>query len=166
MAEGMSIIANKVPGVNAFPCQDVKTAFDSRGINNSNVLTLGSMVTNNDNAKEIIEKQDFLKNSMKEIPKLISNHSHIPYSTQALSGGDEPSHHHTHGHDVFVIRGHKTVKNLTTGIDYDLRPGGYLYTPASQIHQVFYHEVIEYWFMRDSDVKILFLGRTKKIIYL
>ncbi|CAG8736930.1 5669_t:CDS:2, partial [Rhizophagus irregularis] len=167
----MSIIANKVPGVNAFPCQDVKTAFDSRGINNSNVLTLGSMVTNNDNAKEIIEKQDFLKNSMKEIPKLISNHSHIPYSTQALKrhvnasdnnddsierlrfpkGSMEPSHHHTHGHDVFVIRGHKTVKNLTTGIDYDLRPGGYLYTPASQIHQVFYHEVIEYWFMRDSD---------------
>ncbi|GET52235.1 uncharacterized protein OCT59_010652 [Rhizophagus irregularis] len=153
---GMSIIANKVPGVNAFPCQDVKTAFDSRGINNSNVLTLG-------NKQDV---KDFLKNSMKEIPKLISNHSHIPYSTQALSGGDEPSHHHTHGHDVFVIRGHKTVKNLTTGIDYDLRPGGYLYTPASQIHQVFYHEVIEYWFMRDSDVKILFLGRTKKIIYL
>ncbi|CAB4433760.1 unnamed protein product [Rhizophagus irregularis] len=78
---GMSIIANKVPGVYASPCQDVRTVFDSRGINNSNVLTLGSMVTNNDNAKEIIETwlktsftsgwegkqdvKDFLENSMK-----------------------------------------------------------------------------------------------------
>ncbi|CAB5378066.1 unnamed protein product [Rhizophagus irregularis] len=51
----MSIIANKVPGVYASPCQDDRTVFDFRGINNSNVLTLGSMVTNNDNAKEIIE---------------------------------------------------------------------------------------------------------------
>jgi ribose 5-phosphate isomerase RpiB len=33
----------------------LKTTFDSRGINNSNVLTLGSMITNNDNAKEIIK---------------------------------------------------------------------------------------------------------------
>ncbi|CAB4420770.1 unnamed protein product [Rhizophagus irregularis] len=33
----------------------LKTTFDSRGIDNSNVLTLGSMVTNNDNVKEIIE---------------------------------------------------------------------------------------------------------------
>lgn len=51
----MSIIANEVPGVYAAPCQDVKTAFDSRGINNSNVLTLGSMVTSNDDAKEMVE---------------------------------------------------------------------------------------------------------------
>jgi ribose 5-phosphate isomerase RpiB len=51
----MSIVANKVPGVYASPCQDVKTAFDARGINNSNVLTLGGMVTSNDNAKEIVE---------------------------------------------------------------------------------------------------------------
>ncbi|CAB5094183.1 hypothetical protein RhiirA5_428171 [Rhizophagus irregularis] len=33
----------------------LQTTFDSRGIDNSNVLTLGSMVTNNDNVKEIIE---------------------------------------------------------------------------------------------------------------
>ena len=51
----MSIIANKVPGVYAALCQDVKTAFDSRGINNSNVLTLGGTITSNDDAKEIVE---------------------------------------------------------------------------------------------------------------
>ncbi|CAB4373388.1 unnamed protein product [Rhizophagus irregularis] len=229
---GMSIIANKVPGVYASPCQDVKTAFDSRGINNSNVLTLGSMVTNNDNAKEIIETwlktsftngwedkqdvKDFLENSMKEIPKLINNHSHIPYSTQALSGDAnneasfvsipglderckwcllrqerhvnasdsnddsierlravvrfpkgsmEPPHHHTHGHDVFVIRGHKTVKNLTTGIDYELRPGGYLYTPATQIHQVFYHEDTEYWFGSDEGFDMMWDSDVKNIVF-
>ncbi|RGB35814.1 Ribose/Galactose isomerase-domain-containing protein [Rhizophagus diaphanus] len=229
---GMSIIANKVPGVYASPCQDVKTAFDSRGINNSNVLTLGSIVTNNDNAKEIIETwlktsftsgwedkqdvKDFLENSMKEIPKLISNHSHIPYSTQALSGDTnneasfvpipglderckwcllrqerhvntsdsnddsierlravvrfpkgsmEPPHHHTHGHDVFVIRGHKTVKNLTTGVDYDLRPGGYLYTPATQIHQVFYHEDTEYWFGSDEGFDMMWDTDVKNVVF-
>ncbi|POG70961.1 hypothetical protein GLOIN_2v1612104 [Rhizophagus irregularis DAOM 181602=DAOM 197198] len=194
---GMSIIANKVPGVYASPCQDVKTAFDSRGINNSNVL-------------------DFLENSMKEIPKLINNHSHIPYSTQALSGDAnneasfvsipglderckwcllrqerhvntsdsnddsierlravvrfpkgsmEPPHHHTHGHDVFVIRGHKTVKNLTTGVDYELRPGGYLYTPATQIHQVFYHEDTEYWFGSDEGFDMMWDSDVKNIVF-
>ena len=52
----MSVIANKVPGVYASSCQDVKAAFNSREINdNSNILTLGGMVTSNDNVKEIVD---------------------------------------------------------------------------------------------------------------
>ncbi|CAB4433637.1 unnamed protein product [Rhizophagus irregularis] len=70
----------------------------------------------------------------------------------------EPPHHHTHGHDVFVIRGHKTVKNLTTGIDYD-------YTPASQIHQVFYHEDIEYWFVSDEGIDMMWDSDVKNIVF-
>lgn len=44
------------------------------------------------------------------------------------AGSVEPAHHHTHGHDVIVIAGCKTVENLTTGQAYELEKGSYLYT--------------------------------------
>ena len=44
------------------------------------------------------------------------------------AGSVEPAHHHTHGHDVVVISGRKTVENLTTGKAYELEKGSYLYT--------------------------------------
>lgn len=56
----------------------------------------------------------------------------------------EPAHHHTHGHDVFVISGEKTVENLTRGESFELQPGSYLYTAAGERHRVRYHTDVEF----------------------
>lgn len=48
------------------------------------------------------------------------------------AGSVEPAHHHTHGHDVFVVSGRKTVENLTTGKTYELEKGSYLYTAVRE----------------------------------
>jgi ribose 5-phosphate isomerase B len=78
---GMAIIANKHPGVYAAVCENSKAAEKSRSINDSNVLTLGGLVTSPENAKEIVETWlsteftqgwdesivDWLKNSKNEI---------------------------------------------------------------------------------------------------
>lgn len=50
---GMAIAANKVPGIYAANCFDVKSAENSRKINKSNVITLGDIAP--ETAKEIIE---------------------------------------------------------------------------------------------------------------
>ena len=42
---GVSIFANKFGGVYAAPCNSVAEALNARSINNTNVLTLGSMVS-------------------------------------------------------------------------------------------------------------------------
>lgn len=52
---GMSIAANKVPGVRAALCFDLFTAEMSRQHNNANVLTLGARVTDAELALEIID---------------------------------------------------------------------------------------------------------------
>ncbi|PKK79099.1 hypothetical protein RhiirC2_842903 [Rhizophagus irregularis] len=54
----MSIIANKVPGVYASPCQVDRTVFDSRGINNSNVLTLGTLSGGDERCKWYLLRQE------------------------------------------------------------------------------------------------------------
>ena len=41
---GMSIAANKIPGVYAAHCHDVETARFSRRHNNANVLTMGARI--------------------------------------------------------------------------------------------------------------------------
>ena len=51
---GMSIAANKFTGVRAAVCHDVETAHMSRQHNNSNVLTLGAGVLNEDLALHIV----------------------------------------------------------------------------------------------------------------
>lgn len=81
---GMSIIANKHPGIYAAVCENTFSAEKSRSINNSNVLTLGSMVTTEMIAKDIVEVwlntqftegwepsiQDWLRNSMDDVSSL------------------------------------------------------------------------------------------------
>lgn len=52
---GMSIIANKHPGIYASVCENTFAAEKSRSINNSNVLTLGAMVTTDSVAKGIVD---------------------------------------------------------------------------------------------------------------
>ena len=50
---GMTILANKFPGIRATPCYDIFAARLSRRHNNSNILVLGGRVTGIDLAKEI-----------------------------------------------------------------------------------------------------------------
>ena len=52
---GMSIAANKMPGVYAAHCHDVETASMSRRHNNSNVLTLGARILSPEKAVEILD---------------------------------------------------------------------------------------------------------------
>ncbi len=52
---GMSMVANKLPGVRAALCRDVKTAISSREHNNANALTLGASFTTQKLAKKITE---------------------------------------------------------------------------------------------------------------
>ncbi len=52
---GMSITANKFPGVYAALCHDEYTAKMSRAHNNSNVLTLGGRTTNEETAIKIVD---------------------------------------------------------------------------------------------------------------
>lgn len=51
---GMSIVANKFPGVRAAFCHDIYTARASREHNNSNILILGGRTTSNELGKEIV----------------------------------------------------------------------------------------------------------------
>jgi len=52
---GMSIAANKVPGVYAAHCHDVDTAHYSRLHNNSNILTMGARIISAELAKNILD---------------------------------------------------------------------------------------------------------------
>lgn len=81
---GMAIIANKYPGIYAAVCENTFSAEKSRSINNSNVLTLGSMVTSSEEAAEIVSvwlnteftegwdepMQDWLRNALDDISSL------------------------------------------------------------------------------------------------
>ncbi|MCI0415301.1 RpiB/LacA/LacB family sugar-phosphate isomerase [bacterium] len=85
---GMAIIANKHPGVYAAVCENPVAAERSRSINDSNVLTMGGMVTTPAAAKEIVntwlkteftqgwEKPivDWLHNSKKDIDRIEQDH--------------------------------------------------------------------------------------------
>ena len=52
---GMSIAANKMPGVYAAHCHDAETAKMSRKHNNSNVLTMGARILSPEKAAEILD---------------------------------------------------------------------------------------------------------------
>ncbi len=61
---GSCMAANKVPGIRAAMCYDVKTAKNSREHNNANVLTLGAGMVDISRAKEIVDV--WLKTECKE----------------------------------------------------------------------------------------------------
>jgi len=52
---GVSIVANKVPGIRAALCFDAKTAEGARKWNNANILVMSLRLTSENVAKEIIE---------------------------------------------------------------------------------------------------------------
>ncbi len=53
---GMSIVANKLPGVRAALCNSVETAQLSKKHNNANLLCLGSRVKHSDTIESIVEE--------------------------------------------------------------------------------------------------------------
>lgn len=52
---GMSIVANKVPGVRAAQCHDVYSAERARKSNNAQVLTMGARVVGPELAKTVVQ---------------------------------------------------------------------------------------------------------------
>jgi ribose 5-phosphate isomerase RpiB/mannose-6-phosphate isomerase-like protein (cupin superfamily) len=66
------------------------------------------------------------------------------------AGAVEPAHHHTQGHDVFVMSGRKTVENLSRGESFELGAGSYLYTAGGERHRVTYHEDTEFLIVCDG----------------
>ncbi|XP_018845848.2 DNA damage-repair/toleration protein DRT102-like [Juglans regia] len=100
---GVSIFANKFPGVFAATCLTPDEALNARSINNSNVLAVSGMSTSPDSAIEILNSwldtpfkapcpasgskpwpediQSFLDNSLSEIPKIGSESQSDPDST-------------------------------------------------------------------------------------
>ena len=53
---GMSIVANKIPGIRAAACTDCYTAEMTRRHNDANVLTLGARVTGDGHALQIVQR--------------------------------------------------------------------------------------------------------------
>jgi len=81
---GMAIIANKHPGIFAAVCETPFASEKSRSINNSNILTLGALITTSTVANEIVDAwlntefterwdtsvQEWLRKSMDDISSL------------------------------------------------------------------------------------------------
>ncbi|KAG6420041.1 hypothetical protein SASPL_116556 [Salvia splendens] len=66
------------------------------------------------------------------------------------AGSVEPAHHHTFGHDLVVMKGKKSVWNLTKKEKYELVDGDYLFTPAGDVHRVKYFEDTEFFIKWDG----------------
>ncbi|KAL7171087.1 hypothetical protein ACSBR2_035864 [Camellia fascicularis] len=61
------------------------------------------------------------------------------------AGSVEPTHHHTFGHDLVVLKGSKRVWILSKKENYDLGVGDFLFTPAGDVHWVKYFEDTEFF---------------------
>ncbi|WJX21777.1 hypothetical protein P8452_11165 [Trifolium repens] len=207
---GVSIFANKFPGVFAVTCLTPSDAVNARSINNSNVLAVSGRYTSTETAIEIIdawlntpfkspcpandnkpwpyEMDKFLDKSLIEMPEiakqdtvdtcavccLVKNRELNPIDllpggsmkivrespTSALvrfkAGSEEPAHHHTFGHDLVVIKGKKSVWNVTKGERYDLTVGDYLFIPAGDVHRVKYYEDTELFIKWDGHWDMFF----------
>lgn len=66
------------------------------------------------------------------------------------AGSVEPAHHHTFGHDLVVIKGKKSVWNLSKKEKYELGDGDYLFTPGGDVHRVKYYEDTEFFIKWDG----------------
>ncbi|KAF3454348.1 hypothetical protein FNV43_RR04795 [Rhamnella rubrinervis] len=72
------------------------------------------------------------------------------------AGSVEPAHSHTFGHDLVVLEGKKTVWNLSKKEKFDLSVGDYLFTPATDVHRVKYHEDTEFFIKWDGKWDMFF----------
>lgn len=206
---GVSIFANKYPGVYAATCLTPGEASNTRSINNCNVLSVSGMQTSTETAVEILdtwlktpfkapcpasnnepwsqEQASFFDNSLNEMSQIGREESKkgvengeerveacalcslaknrtldpidiIPGGSMKIvresptsafisfkAGSVEPAHHHSFGHDLLVLKGSKSVWNLTKKAKYNLGPGDYLFTPAGDVHRVKYYEDTEFF---------------------
>src|SRR5262245_1827403 len=69
---------------------------------------------------------------------------------QFPAGASEEPHHHTHGHMIYILDGAKTVENKTTGKEFTLSNGMYLYTPAGNVHAIHYLTRCTFLFFTDG----------------
>lgn len=71
---GMSITANKIPGIMAALCDNIYSAERAKGSNNANVLTLGRHIVGPELAKKLVDawlKSEFQgKGSAKKVEKI------------------------------------------------------------------------------------------------
>lgn len=72
------------------------------------------------------------------------------------AGSVEPAHHHTFGHCLLVMKGKKSVWNLSKKERYDLGDGDYLFTPAGDVHRVKYYEDTEFFLKWDGKWDMFF----------
>lgn len=72
------------------------------------------------------------------------------------AGSVEPAHHHTFGHDLVVMKGKKSVWNLSKKERFDLGVGDYLFTPAGDVHRVKYYEDTEFFIKWDGHWDMFF----------
>ncbi|KAK4795003.1 hypothetical protein SAY86_012997 [Trapa natans] len=208
---GVSMFANKFRGVFAATCLNTGDAINARSISNCNVLSVSGLYTPVESAIDIVdawlktpfkspcpasnnepwseEIQNFLDNSLAEIPKiggsqlapetcaiccLVKNRELNPINiipggsmkiirenpTSAIvrfkAGSVEPAHHHTFGHDLVVMEGKKKVWNLSKKEEYDLGVGDYLFTPAGDVHRVYYIEDTQFFIKWDGHWDMFF----------
>ncbi|KAI3523518.1 hypothetical protein L1887_01706 [Cichorium endivia] len=209
---GVSIFANKFPGVYAAVCLTPSDAINARSINNCNVIAVAGMSTSPDTAIETLNNflntpfkspcpasnsepwpeniQTFLDGSLTVISKIgttpppsltscslcnvAAGRDFTPVEiipggsmkivrdlpTSAIvrftAGSIEPAHHHTHGHDILVMKGRKVVWNLTKSEKFELGVGDFLFTPAEDVHRVKYLEDTEFFIRWDGgwDIKL------------
>ncbi|XP_059652674.1 DNA damage-repair/toleration protein DRT102 [Cornus florida] len=208
---GVSIFANKFPGVYAATCLTAGDAQNTRSINNCNVLAVSGMSTSPESAIEILETwlntpfkspcpasdskpwpteiDSFLDSSIPEMsnigPKISNSDNSCSICclaktreftpVEAMPGGSmkilretptsaivrfkagsvEPAHHHTFGHDLVVLKGSKSVWNLSKGEKFDLGVGDFLFTPAGDVHRVKYYEDTEFFIKWDGHWDLL-----------
>ncbi|KAI3716493.1 hypothetical protein L1987_67407 [Smallanthus sonchifolius] len=208
---GVSIFANKFPGVYAATCLTPSDAVNARSINNCNVIAFSGMSSSPETAIETLDNflntpfkspcpasdskpwpdniQSFLDKSISEMSKIGTNpNPNTPISSNSCSicnlaagrefspveimpgafmkivresptsavvrftaGSIEPAHHHTHGHDVVVMKGRKIVWNLSKSERFELSVGDFLFTAAGDVHRVKYVEDTEFFIRWDGD---------------
>ncbi|KAI3799995.1 hypothetical protein L1987_35301 [Smallanthus sonchifolius] len=93
---------------------------------------------------------------MPDASKKIVRESPTSAVVRFTTGSIEPAHHHTHGHDVVVMKGRKIVWNVSKNERFELNVGDFLFTPAGDVHRVKYLEDTEFFIRWDRDWDIQF----------
>ncbi|KAF2287812.1 hypothetical protein GH714_002798 [Hevea brasiliensis] len=177
---GVSIFANKFPGVFASTCLSTAEAINTRSINNCNVLAVSGMSTSPESAIEILdtwlntpfkapcpasnfapwseEISSFLENSLAEMPKIGQEEKSNENKEETLTPCALCCLVKNRKLDPIDIiqEGSKRVWNLGKKTKYDLGVGDYLFTPAGDVHRVKYFEDTEFFIKWEGQWDIFF----------
>jgi ribose 5-phosphate isomerase B len=86
---GMTISANKVPGIRAAQCHDVYTAQHARNSNDAQILVMGSHVVNEELAIQIVDA--WLKADFESNPRRVAKMAKIDSIEKRFLKKDPPS---------------------------------------------------------------------------